>query len=167
MSELGSAPSRERAGAKKRKAYPGTAHIMGCAGIESDRCDSNAFPRWSAPQLLTALQFSDAAATVHHHIDTTTRYGRAERSVRSVSDSRCCEPSGWGIDRPEGAAPGFLLPVIFVPTALNVSCDDEDAVWPPEPREEAGLATDAHLFKEAFKEPFRVTRRTISHYLAL
>ena len=81
-----------------------------------------------------------------------------------VPRRRCCEPSGWGIDRPEGAAPGFLLPVILVPTALNVSCDDEDAVWPPEPREEAGLATDAHLFKEAFKESFRVTRRTISHY---
>jgi hypothetical protein len=83
-----------------------------------------------------------------------------------VPRRRCCEPSGWGIDRPEGAAPGFLLPVILVPTALNVSCDDEDAVWPPEPREEAGLATDAHLFKEAFKESFRVTRRTISHYLS-
>ena len=82
-----------------------------------------------------------------------------------VPRRRCCEPSGWGIDRPEGAAPGFLLPVMLVPTALNVSCDDEDAVWPPEPREEAGLATDAHLFKEAFKQSFRVTRRAISHYL--
>ena len=51
--------------------------------LEQNRCDSNAFPRWSAPQLLTALQFSDAAATVHHHIDTTTRYGRAEWSVRT------------------------------------------------------------------------------------
>ena len=40
---------------------PRNAKTMGCAGIESDRCDSNAFSRWSAPKLLTAVQFSDAA----------------------------------------------------------------------------------------------------------
>ena len=50
------------------------------------------------------------------------------------------------------------------------SCDDEDAVWPPEPREEAGQATDAHSFEESFKPYFSVTHRTIiyltiSHYL--
>ena len=65
-----------------------TATLLGSAQLESERPDSIASRRWSAPQLLTAIQFSDAAATVHHHIDTTTRYGRAEWSVRSVSDSR-------------------------------------------------------------------------------
>jgi hypothetical protein len=73
------------------------------------------------------------------------------------------EPSGRSSDRPEGAAPGLLHPLNIGLTTLTVSCDDEDAVWPPEPREEGRSGNRRPSFKQAFSVLQRPSAENIGY----
>ena len=93
---------------------------------------------------------------------TIPAWARSASAEQSIARAMCrvrekriprrgsSEPSGRSSDRPEGAAPGFLPPLMIGLTTLTASCDDEDAVWPPEPREEGGSGNRRPSFKQAF-----------------
>ena len=89
---------------------------------------------------------------------------RAKHCARNVQGSRESAYLDAGVVSPlDGAATGLRAPPqafcspadIFGLTALTVSCDDEDAVWPPEPTEESGSGNRRPSFKQAFSGPLR------------
>ena len=99
------------------------------------------------------------SASEEHSIARAMCRVREKRIPRRGSS----EPSGRSSDRPEGAAPGLLHPLNIGLTTLTVSCDDKDAVWPPEPREEGRSGNRRPSFKQAFSVLQRPSAENIGY----